>query len=206
MKEYVKTKTQLHIEALPYAYDALMPEFSEETLRCHHDKHQQAYIDKVNELIAGTPLEDASLEQLVLQSEGTLYNQAAQAWNHTFYFDQFTTAPTGPFEGIFHEAVLRDFGSFATLQERMNHACTTLFGSGWVWLVTDVEGRLSIYSTPNAGNPLRHGLQPLLTLDVWEHAYYIYYRNRRLDAVVAHWRRINWRRVADRYAQVVGQE
>lgn len=205
MKENTAVQERYALPELPYAYDALAPEISEETLRYHHDKHHAAYVAKVGELAAGTPYEGRSLEQIVLHADGALYNNAAQAWNHTFYFEQFAATPAPLAEGALRKAVERDFGSCDALREKMTAACGALFGSGWVWLVSDVEGALTLCSMPNAGNPLREGLQPLLTLDVWEHAYYIDYRNRRPDAVAAHWKRIDWQCVAERYAHVTGR-
>lgn len=202
MKEDTAVKERFTLPELPYAHDALAPELSEETLRYHHDKHQAAYVAKLNELIVGTPFEGQTLEQIVLQADGPIFNNAAQAWNHTFYFEQFAAAPAALSEGALKSAVERDFGSFAVMRDQLLAACAALFGSGWVWLAANDEGTLSLLSAPNAGNPLREGLQPLLTLDVWEHAYYIDYRNRRPDAVAAHWRRIDWRKVAERYARV----
>lgn len=206
MKADTAVTERFALPELPYVYDALAPELSEETLRYHHDKHHAAYVAKLNELIVGTPFEEMTLEQIVLHADGPLFNNAAQAWNHTFYFEQFAAAPSPLAEGALKAAVVRDFGSFDALREKLLAACAALFGSGWVWLVSDAEGALSLASAPNAGNPLREGLQPLLTLDVWEHAYYIDYRNRRPDAVAAHWRRIDWRKVAERYAHVTGRE
>jgi len=193
-------KERFALSELPYAYDALAPDLSEETLRYHHDKHHAAYVAKLNELVAGTSFEGRTLEEIVRTADGPLFNNAAQAWNHTFYFEQFASAPAPLTEGALRQAVDRDFGSFEAMRDSVLAACAALFGSGWVWLVSNDGVTLSLRSAPNAGNPLREGLQPLLTLDVWEHAYYIDYRNRRPDAVAAHWQRIDWRKVAERYA------
>ncbi|MBQ3186644.1 MAG: superoxide dismutase [Alistipes sp.] len=184
---------------LPYAYDALSPVISEETLRYHHDKHYAGYVNKLNELIAGTPFEGESLEDIIMTSDRAIFNNAAQVWNHEFYFEQLSPEPAlRPSESLL-EAINRQFGSVEAVREAMNQAAVNLFGSGWVWLVVDDEGELSILSTRNAGLPMRHGLTPLLALDVWEHAYYIDYRNRRGDAMHETWRVIDWRKADERY-------
>lgn len=193
--------TRFAVRDLPYAHDALAPYFSEETLRYHHDKHYAGYVAKLNELTAGTLFADETLENLVLIADGAVYNNAAQAWNHEFYFDALS--PDGAHEpsGALREAVDRSFGSFGQLKERMTSVAVGLFGSGWVWLVEQAPGRLEIVSTANAGNPLREGMRPLLALDVWEHAYYIDYRNRRADSIAAFWKVVDWRVVEGRYEQ-----
>ena len=184
---------------LPYAYDALSPVISEETLRYHHDKHYAGYVNKLNELIAGTPFEGESLEDIIMTSDRAIFNNAAQVWNHEFYFEQLSPEPAlRPSESLL-EAINRQFGSVEAVREAMNQAAVNLFGSGWVWLVVDDEGERSILSTRNAGLPMRHGLTPLLALDVWEHAYYIDYRNRRGDAMHETWRVIDWRKADERY-------
>ena len=200
MTEQTPATTKFALPALPYDYTALAPAISEETLRYHHDKHLAAYVDKLNELTAGTPYETMTLEQIVCNSEGALYNNAAQAWNHQFYFDTLSPAAQHFPSGSFAAAVDAAFGSFAAMKEALAKACAGLFGSGWVWLVADSDGMLSILSEPNAGNPLCYdGLRPLLAIDVWEHAYYIDYRNRRADSVTALWNVIDWGKVAERY-------
>ena len=186
---------------LPYAYDALAPQLSEETLRYHHDKHYAGYVAKLNELILDTPYEGQPLEDIILAADGAVYNNAAQAWNHAFYFEQLSPDPQRMPTGALADAVVRTFGSVDALRERMNREAVGLFGSGWVWLAADRQGGLVIVSGPNAGNPLRQGLVPLLCIDVWEHAYYIDYRNRRADAVAALWDRIDWKTVGERYAK-----
>ena len=191
---------KFQLPELPYDYTALAPAISEETLRYHHDKHEAAYIAKVNELIAGTPYESMSLEDIVRLSDGTLFNNAAQAWNHRFYFEALSPAPQTSPSGAFAEAVDASFGSFEAMKEQLSKACIGLFGSGWVWLVADKSGRLGIISEQNAGTPLRYeGMKPLLAIDVWEHAYYIDYRNRRADSIAALWGIIDWKRVDERY-------
>lgn len=186
---------------LPYAYDALAPQVSEETMRYHHDKHYQGYVDKLNELLAASPDAGRTLEELIVTADGPLFNNAAQVWNHEFFFEQLSPTPQTQPSGALKSAIDRDFGSVAQLKAQMNKAAAGLFGSGWVWLVEDPSGRLAIVSEQNAGNPLRRGMKPLLGLDVWEHAYYIDYRNRRADAVAALWDNIDWKKVGERYAK-----
>ena len=172
---------------LPYAYDALAPQVSEETLRFHHDKHYVGYVNKLNELIVDTPYAEQPLEDIVVSADGAIFNNAAQMWNHEFFFDELSpkaqTRPTGALQ----KAIDENFGSFDQLKAQMEKAAAGLFGSGWVWLAEDKSGKLAIVSEQNAGNPLRYGMKPLMCFDVWEHAYYIDYRNRRADAVAALW-------------------
>lgn len=184
---------------LPYELGDLAPQISEETMQFHYGKHHQAYIANVNKLIRGTKFERMSLEEIVKQSDGTLFNNAAQAWNHMFYFLTLSPNPKTVPTGKLSEAINRDFGSFAQLKEQLSKAAVSLFGSGWVWLAADKTGKLVIVSESNAGTPLRLGLKPLLGIDVWEHAYYIDFRNRRADAVEALWERIDWRTVEERF-------
>lgn len=184
---------------LPYAYDALAPQLSEETLHYHHDKHYVGYVNKLNELIVDTPYADQPLEDIILSADGPVYNNAAQAWNHEFYFEQLSPRPQKEPSGALLEAINRSFGSLDEMKAQMSKAAAGLFGSGWVWLAEDKSGRLAVVSEANAGNPMRHGMKPLLTIDVWEHAYYIDYRNRRPDAVAALWDRIDWKVVGARY-------
>ena len=202
MTDQTPKSAKFTLPALPYEYTALEPAISEETLRYHHDKHEAAYIAKLNELIAGTPCESMTLEQIVCSSEGALFNNAAQAWNHRFYFEALSPAPQSRPEGAFAEAVDASFGSFEAMKEALAKACVALFGSGWVWLVADSKGALTIMSKSNAGNPLCcEGCRPLLAIDVWEHAYYIDYRNRRADSVAALWNVIDWAKVAERFGK-----
>lgn len=184
---------------LPYELGDLAPQISEETMQFHYGKHHQAYIANVNKLIRGTKFERMSLEEIVKQSDGTLFNNAAQTWNHTFYFLTLSPNPKTVPTGKLSEAINRDFGSFAQLKEQLSKAAVSLFGSGWVWLAVDKTGKLVIVSESNAGTPLRLGLKPLLGIDVWEHAYYIDFRNRRADAIEALWDRIDWRTVEERF-------
>lgn len=195
------TATRFAPRDLPYAYDALAPHISEETLHYHHDKHYAGYVDKLNELLVDSPYAGQPLEDIVLTADGAVYNNAAQAWNHEFYFDQLSPKPQQAPQGDLLEAIDRSFGSFDEMKTQMNRAAVGLFGSGWVWLAAKPSGELTIVSTPNAGNPLREGLKPLMCIDVWEHAYYVDYRNRRADAVAALWNCIDWKIVAERYAR-----
>ena len=197
------TATAIRFEAmdLPYAAGALAPAISEQTINYHYGKHYKGYVAKLNELAEGTPFASMTLEEVVRGSEGPVYNNAAQAWNHAFYFETLAPsseaqhAPTGALLG----AIERWFGSLDALKAQMTKACLSLFGSGWVWLAEDDTGRLCIISESNAGNPLRYGMKPLLCIDVWEHAYYIDYRNARADAVAALWPLIDWKVVGERY-------
>ena len=184
---------------LPYAYDALAPYISEETLRFHHDKHYLGYVAKLNELVLDTPFAQQPLEDVILGSDGPLFNNAAQAWNHAFLFDTLSPRPQKAPGGALAEAIDRSFGSVEKCREEMTRAAVGLFGSGWVWLVADGAGNLAVRSEQNAGTPLRQHLRPLLCIDVWEHAYYIDYRNRRADAVAAFWNVVDWRVVGERY-------
>lgn len=187
---------------LPYALNALEPQISEETMRYHYGKHHQTYITNLNTLIQGTKFEDATLEEIIAQAEGPIFNNAAQAYNHTFFFLTLSPHPKTAPTGALLEAINSAFGSFDKFKEQFSKAAVGLFGSGWAWLVENKSGELSIVSSPNAGNPLTQGLKPLMCADVWEHAYYIDYRNRRADALAALWDRIDWNVVEQRYEQI----
>ncbi len=163
---------------LPYAEDALEPHISAETLEYHHGKHHNAYVTNLNGLVEGTDLADKSLEEIVAVAEGGTFNNAAQVWNHTFYWSCMCPGGGGAPSGALAAAIDRDFGSFEAFKEQFTKAGATLFGSGWTWLVLD-GGTLRITQTSNADLPLKHGQTPLLTMDVWEHAYYVDYRNAR---------------------------
>lgn len=186
---------------LAYAYDALEPAISGETMHYHHDKHYAGYVAKLDELILDTPFADQALEDIVLSADGAVFNNAAQAWNHEFFFEELSPKPQKEPSNELLEAVNRNFGSFDELKIRMAQAAAGLFGSGWVWLAENEPGELVIVAEPNAGNPMCRGMKPLLCIDVWEHAYYIDYRNRRADAVAALWDVVDWRVVEDRYAK-----
>ena len=186
---------------LPYAPDALQPHISKETIDYHYGKHHKAYVDKLNELIPGTKYEKMTLEQIVMSAEpGAIFNNAAQVWNHTFYFFAFSPDPKNKPEGDLGKAIDRDFGSFDALREAMAKAGVGQFGSGWAWLVKGKDGKLEVVATPNAANPMTDGKTPILTLDVWEHAYYIDYRNRRPDYLGEAWKVIDWAVVEKRFA------
>lgn len=184
---------------LPYANDALEPAISARTIEFHYGKHEQAYIDNLNRLIKGTEFEDAELEDIIAHAKGALFNNASQAWNHIFYF--FSFSPDGHREpaGDLRKAIDRDFGSFEQFKEAFVDAGVGLFGSGWVWLSRDETGKLFITQGSNAQNPITDGLMPLLTFDVWEHAYYLDYQNRRADALKKLWDIVDWEIVEGRY-------
>lgn len=182
---------------LPYSLEALAPHMSKETLDYHYGKHLQTYVDNLNKLIPSTPYENSTLEEMVCKAEGPVFNNAAQTWNHTFFFQSLTPAQTD-IPASLADLLTRDFGSVEAFKEAFAKAAVGLFGSGWVWLVADAEGKLSIKAEGNAGNPLRQGLKPVLVIDVWEHAYYIDYRNRRAAFVEAFWHLVDWGKVAAR--------
>ena len=186
---------------LPYALDALAPQISEETMLYHYGKHHQAYVDNLNRLIDGTRWQNATLEEIVLGADGAIFNNAAQAWNHTFFFLSLSPDPKSVPTGALAEAIDRDFGSFESFKETMGKAAAGQFGSGWAWLVQDKDGKLSVVAESNAGNPMTRGLKPLLNIDVWEHAYYIDYRNRRPDFIQAVWDRVDWKTVEKRFGE-----
>lgn len=190
---------KFELPALPYAPNALEPTMSARTLEFHWGKHEAAYINNLNSLIEGTPLADDTLEEIVRKADGAIYNNAAQAWNHIFFF--FQLSPNGQREphGLLREAIDRTFGSFDAFREAFAKAGATLFGSGWVWLSVDVDGRLAITQGPNAQNPLRDDSIPLLTADVWEHAYYLDYQNRRPDYLAAFWNLVDWKVIEKRF-------
>jgi Fe-Mn family superoxide dismutase len=178
---------------LPYAKDALAPHISAETIDFHYGKHHKTYVDNLNKLLAGNQLEkETTLEAVVRKAPpGPLFNNAAQVWNHTFYWNSLKPQGGGEPQGKLAEAIAKDFGSFAKFQEEFAAKAVGLFGSGWTWLVWK-EGQLSVETTPNAGTPLTYGCTPLLTCDVWEHAYYIDYRNARGKYVENFWKVVNW--------------
>lgn len=187
---------------LPYAKDALEPYISEKTLEFHHGKHHQKYVDKTNNLTEGTEFEDASLEDIIKKADGGIFNNAAQVWNHTFYFEQFKPEEhcEKPKDDLM-KAIQDKFGSFEKFQEEFEDAATSLFGSGWTWLVKDENGKLEIVQTSNAGNPLRIDKTPLLTCDVWEHAYYLDKQNARPKYVSDFWKVVDWKVVWERFAK-----
>ena len=182
----------IQLPELPYSKDALAPHISNETLEFHYGKHHAGYVKKLNAAIEGTPMADQSLETIITTSEGGVFNNAAQIWNHTFYWNSLSPDGGGQPSGKIAEAIDKQFGSFDEFKTKFNTAATTLFGSGWTWLVKNADGSLSIEQTTNAGCPLTKGQTALLTCDVWEHAYYIDYKNARPDYVGAFWNLVNW--------------
>ena len=182
------------LPALPYAMDALAPVISKETLEYHYGKHHAAYVANLNKLIPGTEFENLPLEEIVRKSPaGGIFNNAAQIWNHSFYWQGLAPESGGEPVGVVADAINKEFGSFAQFKEQFTKAAVTTFGSGWAWLVKNKDGKLIIESTSNAGTPLKDGRKPLLTCDVWEHAYYIDYRNNRAGYVEAFWKLVNWK-------------
>jgi superoxide dismutase, Fe-Mn family len=181
---------------LPYAKDALAPHISAETLEYHYGKHHKTYVDNLNRLMVGTEFEKSPLDEIVRKSSGGIFNNAAQIWNHSFYWNCLSPQGGGEPGGDLARALSADFGSLAQFKEKFTSAAVTLFGSGWAWLVKNPDGKLAIEATSNAGNPLKDGKKPLLTCDVWEHAYYIDYRNARAKYVEAYWNLVNWKFVA----------
>ena len=191
---------KFELMALPYALEALEPVISKQTLEFHHGKHLAAYVNNLNGLLEGSPLAGLSLEEIVLKADGGILNNAGQILNHNMYFEQFMApkAENRP-EGSLGEAITRDFGSFEAFKEAFQKGGATLFGSGWVWLSADKERKLVITQETNAANPIQKGLKPLLTFDVWEHAYYLDYQNRRPDHLAALWQIIDWQVIEKRY-------
>jgi Fe-Mn family superoxide dismutase len=182
----------IELPALPYAQDALAPHISAETLEYHYGKHHKTYVDKLNGLIAGTENENKSLEEIIKSSSGGVFNNAAQVWNHTFYWN--CLSPNGGSEptGAVAEAINKQFGSFEEFKSAFTEKAVTNFGSGWTWLVKNADGSIELYNTSNAGTPMTEGKTALLTVDVWEHAYYIDYRNARPNYLGAFWNLVNW--------------
>ena len=185
---------------LPYSVKALEPVISEQTISFHHGKHLQGYVNNLNKLIEGTPFEQMSLEEIVVKSAGGIQNNAGQILNHNLYFLQFT-APSSEARpvGDVATAINTQYGSFEAFQKEFVQAGSTLFGSGWVWLAADKEGKLHITQETNAANPIQKGLVPLLTFDVWEHAYYLDWQNRRADYLQALWQIVDWKVIEERY-------
>jgi Fe-Mn family superoxide dismutase len=184
---------------LPFGPRDLEPYISERTLGFHFGKHHQAYVDNLNKLVPGTPFENASLETIIKDAQGPIFNNGAQVWNHTFYFSGFKPKGGGMPAGGLLKAIEKDFGSFQQFREGFTKAAATLFGSGWAWLVRDSKGGLSILQESNAGNPIRNGLVPILTCDVWEHAYYLDYQNRRPAYLEGFWNLVDWEAAARRF-------
>jgi Fe-Mn family superoxide dismutase len=188
------------LPALPFEQNALEPHISAETLEYHYGKHHKTYVDKLNGLVAGTDMESASLEDVIRKSEGGVFNNAAQIWNHSFYWNCLAPNGGGEPTGALAEAINAAFGSFAEFKEQFTNSAINNFGSGWTWLVQKADGSLAISNTSNAGCPLTEDVTPLLTVDVWEHAYYIDYRNARPRYMEAFWNLVNWEFVAGNMA------
>jgi len=189
------------LPTLPYALDALQPHISKETLEYHYGKHHQTYVTNLNNLIKGTEFESLSLEDIVRKASGGVFNNAAQVWNHTFYWHCLSPNGGGAPTGALAAAIDAKWGSFDEFKKAFSQTAITTFGSGWGWLVKAADGSLELASTSNAGTPLTlAGKQPLLTCDVWEHAYYVDYRNKRPDYVAAFWHLVNWEFVAANFA------
>lgn len=188
---------------LPYAPDALEPVISAQTLSFHHGKHLQTYVDNLNKLIAGTPFKTMTLEEIVAKSEGAIFNNAGQILNHNLYFAQFaaSTAVTHGPTGRLKTQIEKQWGSVEAFKSEFEAKGAGLFGSGWVWLQADAGGELSIAQYANADNPVAHGFKPILTFDVWEHAYYLDYQNRRAAQLNALWQIVNWEEIEKRYNQ-----
>ncbi|MFZ1892241.1 MAG: superoxide dismutase [Formosimonas sp.] len=188
------------LPALPYAIDALAPTISQETLEIHHGRHHKAYVDNLNNLIKGSEFENSSLEEIVQKSTGGVFNNAAQVWNHTFYWNSLTPNSSGAPSGALAAAIDAKWGSFDNFKVEFTKTAVTTFGSGWAWLVKTPAGELELVSTSNAATPLTTANKALLTCDVWEHAYYVDYRNARPKYVEAFWGLVNWDFVAANFA------
>ena len=190
---------------LPYAQEALEPVISRETIEFHYGKHLQTYVDNLNKLIAGTEYESMTLEEIVCKAQGGIFNNAGQILNHNLYFGQFAPANELKNQRVNEltvmQAIIRDFGSLDAFKAEFEQKGVSLFGSGWVWLSADKDGKLVITQETNSNNPITKGLKPLLTMDVWEHAYYIDYRNRRAAHLQALWSIINWDEIERRFVE-----
>jgi Fe-Mn family superoxide dismutase len=196
MKERIMS---IKLPELPYAMDALEPHISKKTIEFHYTKHHQGYVNKLNAGIEGTKYEGMPLDEIVMKSEGGIFNNAAQTWNHTFYWEGFSPDGGGKPSGAIAEAINKKWGSFEKFQEDFNNKAATLFGSGWAWLVKNNVGDLEIVQTGNAGCPITDGFTPLLTCDVWEHAYYLDQQNKRPAYIDAFWNIVNWDVVNERF-------
>ena len=186
---------------LSYAMDALQPHISKETLEYHYGKHHLTYVNNLNQLLVDSPMANLSLEQIIMKSDGGLFNNAAQVWNHTFYW--YCLSPQGGSEpsGKLAQAINNKFGSFQAFKELFSKTALTTFGSGWAWLVLNEQGELAVTSTSNADTPMRHHQKALLTCDVWEHAYYIDYRNARANYIDHFWNLVNWKFVSEQFGE-----
>lgn len=193
------TTMKFHLPKLPFERTALEPHISGETIDYHYGKHHQAYINNLNKLIEGTEFENLDLEDIILNADGGIFNNAAQTWNHTFYFGQLSPNPKTAPEGELSVAIDSAFGSLEKFKEDFGKAGATLFGSGWVWLAKNADGNLEIIKTSNAENPMTEGYSPLLVCDVWEHAYYIDYQNKRPDYLSSFWNVFDWSVIENRF-------
>ncbi len=189
----------IELPKLPYPMDALEPVISKETLEYHYGKHHKAYVDKLNKLIPGTEFENQPLEDIIKKSSGGIFNNAAQVWNHTFYWHCMTPDSSKKPSGKLADAIKKKFGDFDTFKKQFSELAVNTFGSGWGWLVKDADGSVDLLSTSNAGTPMTQGKEALLTCDVWEHAYYIDYRNARPDYVEKFWDLVNWEFVEKKF-------
>jgi len=190
---------QFTLPALPYAHDALEPHISKNTIEFHYGKHHQTYVDNLNKLVVGTEFENSTLEEIVLKSSGGIFNNAAQVWNHTFYWNCLSPKAGGEPKGKLMEAIIYEFGSFNAFREKFTNMSVTLFGSGWCWLVKNSEGKLEIVQTSNAENPIRQGKTPILVCDVWEHAYYLDKQNKRPAYMDSFWQLVNWKNIEEKF-------
>lgn len=188
------------LPALPYAMDALAPHISKETLEFHYGKHHATYVTNLNNLVKGTEFAEAGLEEIVKKSTGGVFNNAAQVWNHTFYWNGLSPNGGGEPTGALAQAINAKYGSFAAFKDAFTKSATTNFGSGWTWLVKKTDGSVDIVNTSNAATPLTTADKPLLTCDVWEHAYYVDYRNARPKYMEAFWALVNWEFAAKNFA------
>jgi len=188
----------INLPELPWKPEALEPYISAETISFHYGKHHQAYVNNLNNLIKETEFENYPLEEIIKTSKGGIFNNAAQVWNHTFYWESLTPNASEKPSGKLLKRIEADFGSFEEFKSQFSKAAATLFGSGWAWLIINQDGKLEIVQTGNAENPITKGLKPILTCDVWEHAYYVDYRNRRPDYIENFFKIINWDKVEAR--------
>ena len=188
---------------LPYSINALEPFISSKTIEFHHGRHHMAYVNNLNKLVVGTEFENATLEDIIKKADGGIFNNGAQVWNHTFYWHSLTPNAKELAHPELMQAINKKFGSLDKFKEEFTNACITLFGSGWAWLVLNKEKKLEIYSTANQDSPLMENKTPILGLDVWEHAYYLLYQNKRADYISAFWNIINWAQVEKNYLNAI---
>ena len=190
---------KIELPKLDYCLDALQPFISKQTMEFHYLKHHQTYVDKLNALIENTELEDKDLEYIIKHSKGAVFNNAAQVWNHTFYWQSFSDKPTSCPSGELEKRIIQQYGSLENLQQEFTSQALNLFGSGWVWLVKNEKNELEILALPNAENPICQNKTPLLVCDVWEHAYYLDKQNRRADYLKDFWPLIDWKKITERF-------